>query len=389
MPILDIEQNYERLDKIFFNSGVGIFIVDKNRNILECNETFCRIFGYEYNEIIGKSARVVHVSEKKYLHFAEIGFNKVRKNQALYLNYEFRHKSGKTIWLRISGDSITSKKEVLWIVVDITEQVLVEKKLKESKLKIKRLNKTLNCEVENQLRVIRQQDEQLQYQSRLVQMGEMLNMIAHQWRQPLSAISATTSFLSASLMLDSFKKDEFLGEIGKIEEYAKHLSNTIDDFRNFFKPTKSKETTTLEELSNMAINMVKAILHTHKIKIDTNYKCDKPIMTYKNEVAQVILNLIKNSQDALLERKIESPLIEITTCRDKDFFCLGIKDNAGGVNEEIVDKIFDLYFSTKNDKNGTGLGLYMSRIIIEDHCKGKLEVQNLKNGALFTIKLPK
>lgn len=389
MAILELEKNQERFEKIFFNSGVGIFIVDKNRDIMECNETFCRIFGYEYDEIIGKSARVIHVSEKKYLRFAEIGFNKVRKNQALYLNYEFRHKNGKPVWLRISGDSISAKKEVLWIIVDITEQVLMEKKLKESKLKIKRLNKTLNCEVENQLKLIRQKDEQLQYQSRLVQMGEILNMIAHQWRQPLSAISATTSFLSTSLILNNFSKESFLDEINKIEKYAKHLSDTIDDFRNFFKQTKTKEVTSLEEITNTTIDIVKAILQAQNIKIYLRYDCNVSFLTYKNELSQAILNIVKNAQDAFLERKIDNRIIEISTYAENEFLCLSIKDNAGGIKEEIIDKIFDIYFSTKNSKNGTGLGLYMSRIIIEDHCNGKLSVRNLEDGCIFTIKLPK
>ena len=102
MAIVDIKKNHQRFETIFSNSGVGIFIVDKKRNIMECNETFCKIFGYEYNKIIGKSAQTIHLSEEKYLHFADIAFNKVRKNEALQLNYELRHKSGKGLWIRIS-----------------------------------------------------------------------------------------------------------------------------------------------------------------------------------------------------------------------------------------------------------------------------------------------
>lgn len=147
MAIVDIKKNHQRFETIFSNSGVGIFIVDKKRNIMECNETFCKIFGYEYDEIIGKSAQTIHLSEEKYLHFADIAFNKVRKNEALQLNYELRHKSGKGLWIRISGDSISGNDEVLWIVVDITKRVMAEKKLKQSRLKVKRLNLTLNHEI--------------------------------------------------------------------------------------------------------------------------------------------------------------------------------------------------------------------------------------------------
>ena len=390
MAIVDIKKNHQRFETIFSNSGVGIFIVDKKRNIMECNETFCKIFGYKYDEIIGKSAQTIHLSEEKYLHFADIAFNKVRKNEALQLNYELRHKNGKGLWIRISGDSISGNDEVLWIVVDITKRVMAEKKLKQSRLKVKRLNLTLNHEIEEQLKLIRRQDEQLQYQSRLAQMGEILNMIAHQWRQPLSAISATASYLSAGcLMADKFDKTALLEELGKIEQYSKHLSETIDEFRNFFKPAKIKEVTSLEELCNMAINIAKAILQNQKIKIYAKYGCNQTLLTYKNEVSQVILNIIKNAQDAFLERNIDDGVIEISTYIEKSYLCLSVKDNAGGIKKEIADKIFDLYFSTKASKNGTGIGLYMSKIIIEDHCKGSLAVESLKGGSNFIIKLPK
>ena len=390
MAIVDIKKNHQRFETIFSNSGVGIFIVDKKRNIMECNETFCKIFGYKYDEIIGKSAQTIHLSEEKYLHFADIAFNKVRKNEALQLNYELRHKRGKGLWIRISGDSISGNDEVLWIVVDITKRVMAEKKLKQSRLKVKRLNLTLNHEIEEQLKLIRRQDEQLQYQSRLAQMGEILNMIAHQWRQPLSAISATASYLSTScLMSDKFDKTALLEELGKIEQYSKHLSETIDEFRNFFKPAKIKEVTSLEELCNMAINIAKAILQNQKIKIYAKYGCNQTLLTYKNEVSQVILNIIKNAQDAFLERNIDDGVIEISTYIEKSYLCLSVKDNAGGIKKEIADKIFDLYFSTKASKNGTGIGLYMSKIIIEDHCKGSLVVESLKGGSNFIIKLPK
>ena len=206
----------------------------------------------------------------------------------------------------------------------------------------------------------------------------------------MSAISATASYLSTScLMADIFDKTALLEELGKIEQYSKHLSETIDEFRNFFKPAKIKEVTSLEELCNMAINIAKAILQNQKIKIYAKYGCNQTLLTYKNEVSQVILNIIKNAQDAFLERNIDDGVIEISTYIEKSYLCLSVKDNAGGIKKEIADKIFDLYFSTKASKNGTGIGLYMSKIIIEDHCKGSLVVESLKGGSNFIIKLPK
>ncbi|NLK66299.1 MAG: PAS domain S-box protein [Campylobacteraceae bacterium] len=389
MYIINSKNNHERFKKIFSNSGVGIFIVDKDRNIIECNETFCKILGYSQDEIIGKSAEEIHINKDKYLHFADIAFNKVRQNQALYLDYEFKHKSGKKIWLRISGDPIASQDEVLWIIVDITKRIEAEKKLKESREKIKRLNKSLNEEVQNQLQIIRKQDEQLRYQQRLTQMGEILDMIAHQWRQPLAAITATSSYLYTSIMMDEFNKASFLEEIFRIENYSKYLSQTIDEFREFFKPTKEKQLTSLEELSSMSIYIVEALLQANGIKIYTDYKCNATFYAYKNEISQVILNIINNAGDAFIEREAENKFIKISTYTEENYLCLSIEDNAGGIDDSIMDKIFNLYFSTKENKNGSGIGLYISKIIIEEHCSGILEVQKTKDGSLFTIKLPK
>ena len=144
-------------------------------------------------------------------------------------------------------------------------------------------------------------------------MGEMLSMIAHQWRQPLTAISATTSYLFGKLSINAFEKEEFLKELGHIEDYSKHLSKTIDDFRNFFKPNKIKEDTTLENIINTTLDIVKPILLNNNIVVLEEFTCKEIIHTYANEIRQVVLNLLKNSEDILVEKKIKNPIIKIKT----------------------------------------------------------------------------
>ncbi len=260
--------------------------------------------------------------------------------------------------------------------------------LKQRKLKnkLEKLNLTLKDKITKEVEKNRYQDQKLFQQSRLAQMGEMISMIAHQWRQPLAAISATTSNLKFKIMLDDIDTKVFEEEIDLIDSYSQYLSRTIDDFRSFFKENKKKEMITLEEISQSTLSIVGKSLENKNIDIVKSFNCHKKFKTYQNEIIQVVLNLVKNAEDALLEKKIKNPTITIETICKKDLIILKVKDNAGGVKEEIREKIFDPYFSTKLEKDGTGLGLYMSKIIIEKHCGGKLCVKNDQYGAVFIIK---
>ena len=229
-----------------------------------------------------------------------------------------------------------------------------------------------------------QKDKAILQQSRLAQMGEMLSMIAHQWRQPLAAISSVSTNIILKAKLNKLDNKSSIELANKIAQYTQHLSSTIDDFREFFKPNKGKRETTYDEVISSVLNIAKISLTNNNIKLITNLQSKERFLTYPNELKQVILNLIKNAEDILLERGIEDPTITIETKEN----ILRVKDNAKGVPKDIIEKIFDPYFSTKTKKDGTGLGLYMSKTIIEEHCKGKLRVYNDEFGAVFEVELP-
>ena len=229
----------------------------------------------------------------------------------------------------------------------------------------------------------RQKDKAMIQQSKMAQMGEMMSMIAHQWRQPLSAISAATTSLQLKLKMEKLDKDTGVKLTSNIVNYTQHLSSTIDDFRNFFKEAKTKETTTLVQLVEETLHILQTSLKQKNITIETKVVQECDVQTYASEFKQVLLNIIKNAEDALVTNKITDPKISITiNCNT-----LEIEDNGGGIEESIITKIFDPYFSTKTQKDGTGLGLYMSKMIIHEHCNGTLEVQNTPQGALFSIKI--
>jgi signal transduction histidine kinase len=277
-----------------------------------------------------------------------------------------------------------SKKEIQQIT-ELKEGL--DKEIEEKTEEIREVNASLAQKIEDEVAKNREKDKQLLQQSRLAQMGEMISMIAHQWRQPLSAISATSASLELKATLGTLENEKIIELSQKISGYAQHLSATIDDFRNFFKANKEKVPTNIQHLIESTLGIVEVSLQNKNIEIKKEFHCNAEFLTYENEVKQVILNLIKNAEDILLEKGVKSPFIELySDCgisgKNPTIF---IKDNAGGVPEDIKDKIFNPYFSTKIQKDGTGLGLYMSKIIIEEHCHGKLSFYNENNCAVFKI----
>lgn len=266
---------------------------------------------------------------------------------------------------------------------------------KEKELRI--LNASLEEKIKRAVQENQEKDKMLQDQSRLALMGEMISMIAHQWRQPLSAISAASfgiQLKANSPKLDfSEQKDreiflQFLDEtLDKIAENTQFLSTTIDDFRTFFQSDKKKQISTLEIPLRRALHIVQASLESKEIMIEVDINTDDEILMYQNEFMQVILNLIKNAEDVLVHNKVKEPKIKIKIYKESHYYIFELLDNGGGINDDIRDKIFNPYFSTKMEKDGTGLGLYMSKVMIEEHHNGILEVYNKDDGACFKIKL--
>lgn len=264
-------------------------------------------------------------------------------------------------------------------------------------LELKTINETLALRIEEEVSKNRKKDKQIMQQSRLAQMGEMISMIAHQWRQPLGSISTVSASLKLKMTLNRFNLDEQQGRdeqkkfiedaTNKIEGYVKFLTHTIDDFRNFFKPDKQKESITALKLVQRTLEIIGKALEINGITITVENHATKTFLTYTNEVTQVILNILKNAEDVIKERCVKNGCITILITELNHTQYISISDNAGGIPQEILPYIFEPYYSTKNEKNGTGLGLYMSKTIIEEHCGGKITAQNDALGATFIIEL--
>ncbi len=264
---------------------------------------------------------------------------------------------------------------------------------------LENLNKTLEQRVNEEVEKNRQQEKHLLHQSRLAQMGEVLSMIAHQWRQPLSSINAIITSIKLKYALKDFdlKKrsdQEALmtytqEQLDKVENSVINLSEIIDDFKDFYKPTHNKVTVGIDKLVKRALTLVEASFKSNRINYEIQCDDNSKVDVHFNEVTQVILNLIQNALEEMVEHQTTNPTVTLKTFSDEHNAYIEVCDNGDGIDKELTEKIFDPYFSTKESKNGSGLGLYMSKMIIEEHHHGKFYLKTDTEQTCFVISLIK
>lgn len=249
-------------------------------------------------------------------------------------------------------------------------------------------NEELEHKVEESSKKISEQEKVLLVKSKNIVMGEMIEMIAHQWRQPITTIGMISNNIILNMLLDELDTSILKEDLEGINTQIKYLSDTIDDFRNFFKESKKEEVFILSDVINSSISLLEKQFAKAGIELLFNNNCKKTVLkTFKSELIQAIINIVANAKEAFSDGQREK-FVKIGCRVQAKSIYITIEDNAGGIDEEIIDKIFDLYFSTKKQKNGTGLGLYVSKIIISEHLHGNISVKNNKSGAIFEIVLP-
>ncbi len=227
--------------------------------------------------------------------------------------------------------------------------------------------------------------ELLTQQSKMASMGEMISNIAHQWRQPLMELSSLLLNMEAKIkLLDTISNDEVLDTVHKSNNLLKYMSNTIDDFRNFFTKDKTKERFYISEQIELAVNMMRSSIKNNNIKVKIVIKSNIQVYVCKNEYLQVLINILSNAIDAIKSNKIENGIIVIKLFKQNKYSIVEIDDNAGGISVKPIEKVFEPFY-TKGKENGTGIGLFMSKLIIENNMNGKLNVSNISNGVSFQI----
>ena len=245
--------------------------------------------------------------------------------------------------------------------------------------------------LKKQIEELTQKDQLLSTQSKQAVMGEMIEMIAHQWRQPLSTVTLNVSNLQVKKLLGDKIDDEALDKaLEDISDTVVYLSSTIDDFQTYFRPIKELSDIEAHELIQKAVNFVLPRLKNTKIYIEIDNPNEKEIhlKTYLNELVQIILNIVNNAIDALVITNVQNPHIVISVEEKRGSIVIIIKDNAGGIKEEDITKIFEPYYSTKG-KNGTGLGLYMSQMLVQKQFNGNIDVISSNKGSYFSVEIDK
>jgi len=384
---------------------------DINGIITFVNEEFCAISGYTQEELIGQNHNIVRHPDVPASVFQEL-WHTILQKKTYKSTVKNRAKDGSTFYVNTTVFPILDEKgdieEFIAIRYDVTQSVLLSKALLVKEKELEYLNATLEHRVNEQTRALlelnatledrvreeveknREKDRFLFQQSRLASMGEMIANIAHQWRQPLSELNITLYKMNKLFHRHGDERDvHFEESYFHAKKIITKMSDTIEDFRSFFSPDRQSESFKLSRVAGEAVDIMQGTLERNEINVVIDTKNDATVEGYFNEFSQVLINLINNSIDAFSIKNIKDRLIyiEIDTSEGRDAI-IKLSDNAGGINASIIHRIFEPYFTTKHASAGTGLGLYMSEMIVKNSMKGSIAATNNGFGVCFTLTIP-
>ncbi|NVN93516.1 MAG: PAS domain S-box protein [Desulfuromonadales bacterium] len=350
-------------------------------------------FGYSPEELLSGAitySSLIHPQDLKRVIFEMREFTASGVEQLLQ-EYRIITRGGAVRWIidqteceRNEAGEITHYQGVIF---DVTDRKRAEERLQQKKLLLEELNGTLEKRVREEVTKNREKDIILIHQHRQATLGEMLDHIAHQWKQPLNSISLLLQYLRDSWTRGTLADGDIPECVGKTLALVEHMTQTMDVFRNFHRPEKERTAFNLKDSIDSALSFIAPALRFQGIEVEINAAPDLTAVGYQNEYAQVLLNILTNARDVFKERNVSKPVLKIEAFAENDRTVVAIQDNAGGIPESIFDKIFDLYFTTKATKDGTGIGLYMSKAIIEKNMGGTLSAANIDDGAQFRIEL--
>ncbi len=375
------------------------------------NDEFCEISGYSRDELIGANHNIIRhpdVSRDVFVYLWE----SIKAKKTHVVTVKNRAKDGTAFYVNTTVIPMLNRagdiEEFMAIRSDATKSIVLTEKLKQKEEELERLNatlksrvkkqtskliklnKTLEMRIKKEVKRNRSRDQSIFEQSHLAGMGEMIGSIAHQWRQPLSELGIIL-YKMKKIHHKHYKGDEVTYDksYDGAKKVIKKMSDTIDDFRNFFNPHRPSEIFSLKDALDDTMLVMKETLKYHKIELKVDIKDELSIEGSISEFSQVLINLLNNSKDAFNQKSIAKRVINIKIKRvDKSYAMITFQDSAGGIKKSLMSKIFEPYFTTKHASVGTGLGLYMSRIIVQNSMRGVIEAKNLLGGVCFFIKVP-
>ena len=380
---------------LFSQALDGISII-KNNKVIDCNDALVQIFGYENKQDFLN----IHPLELSPPYQPDGEFSLTKADKMFKIAQDVGKVSFDWIFL-------DAKSEEKWIEISIVKSGYVSKniyfmvwkninKRKKIEEELKNLNANLTNIVEAKTKELIEKEHMLFIQSKQAQMGEMISMIAHQWRQPLASISATVIDIKMKIHFKKLKEtipfdDTFIEYINTqlkdIENFTQNLTCTIDDFRDFYKPQTQKKLTQINNTIQKAYNIVKGSLISSDIVVNMDLQSQNYISCYESEIIHIFLNLFSNTLEHFEEQNSKERTITILSNDTQEGILVTFSDNGGGICEENMDKIFSPYFTTKENGLGTGLGLYMSKKILTEHHHGDITVHNNQFGASFSLEI--
>ncbi|WP_022850977.1 ATP-binding protein [Limisalsivibrio acetivorans] len=397
----ELAKSEQKFSNLFHSSNDPIVIFNYEGYIIDVNNELLSQMGYTFDELVGRRITYVFSDAE-----TSDGSDLYRQDEKSVYERDMYRKNGDKFTAEISVSSFKTPEGPLvqMIIRDVTvrrktQQILAQKK--------RDLEKRVQEEVEHN----RMQEQLLMQQSKLASMGQMINAIAHQWRQPLTTIGLYIQDVEDAYDYSELNREYIESFRNKSMEQISYMSKTIDDFRNFFKPDKEKEIFDLCEIIREVLSLVHPQLINNSVQLAVYYMDEEVKFTgnsieiptgiecvtcygYPNEFKQVLLNLISNSRDAILEARSnnknqEQGIIKVIVTPEGETINITVSDNGTGIPEDIRGRIFEPYFSTKDEGQGVGIGLYMSKVIIENNMEGRIICENTEEGASFTVTLNK
>jgi len=387
-----LQGSEERFHTIYDSLNDAIFIHDaETGRILDVNETACRLYGYGREELLSKGLQQLGTGEPPYSGAEALAWiQRCAEGTPQTFEWITATRYSSRLWVEVSMRRATldGENRIVVMVRDISERKQAEEQLSLQQAQLEELNRTLERRVNEAIAELRQKDELLLQQSRHAAMGEMLNNIAHQWRQPLNNIAIYVQSMQLLKASHELTDEQIQSDVQNIMAIINYMSKTIDDFRTFFRNEKQKHPFSVSEAAGKAISFVSAQMDHYGISCRLVVHDELTVHGYQAEYIQVVLNILNNAIDALNHSGSRDKRILVSISAEHNRAVLAIQDNGGGIPPEALPHIFEPYFTTKGPGEGTGIGLYMAKSIIEKHMAGSLSALNRSEGAEFRICLP-
>ena len=390
-------------ESIFTHATDGIWIIDRNRITVNANQAMCRMLGLPLEKVVGRDI-YNFVDQKGVATFKKMTNLSQEHGRGQHYEIELMQPDGRIVVCEFStaplADESGERIGSFAIVRDLSEKKSIENEIRKKSEELQAVNESLGVRVQSEIEERRKKEQLLIQQSRLAAMGEMIGSIAHQWRQPLNSLGLLIQDIADADAHGELTKEYINSVIEQSMGQIKYMSKTIDDFRNFFKPSREKEVFSLPVNLMDSVNMVQYQLRGQgmEVKFDiAEYNIN--VVGYPNELKQVFINIFMNSRDAIIEQRKQSGrdfagVIEAAIRRVDDGYDLSIADNGCGLAPDVMERIFDPYFTTKSPERGTGIGLYMARVIIESNMGWQIRAANRLSqagaveGAKIDIHIP-